>query len=414
MDKYINKFIENPWFIRVIALIVALLLFENVHDERNETAVNVPQDQQSETIEEVPVTVYYDTETLVVSGVPETVTLTLSGPKTSLQQARIQRGFEVYVDLTDAKIGTQKVPIQIREISDNLKVTINPDSVTVSVQEKVTEEFTVEAEFSGEQLADGYISDQAIIEPKKVTITGAKDIIDSIGYVKAALDTKGQIKDTIKQKANILVLDHELNKLNVVVEPNQVDVTIPIKASSKTVPINLVQSGIPPEGVTIESVTLEQTEATIIASEEVLNRTDSVRVELDVSKIEEDTVLKQPVIISEGIVEVNPKTIKLTVNVSVSKTENKTISNLPIKIEGLSEQYMATIREPANGSSSLTVSGMREVIEQLNPSHFSVFVDVSTLEEGDHTVNINVNGPEDISWHLEQETARISITQKEA
>ncbi|WP_077210518.1 YbbR-like domain-containing protein [Bacillus dakarensis] len=414
MDKYINKFIENPWFIRIVALVVALLLFENVQDERNETAVNVPQDQQSETIEEVPVTIYYDTETLVVSGVPETVTLTLSGPKTSLQQARIQRGFEVYVDLTDAKIGTQKVPIQIREISDNLKVTINPDSATVSVQEKVTEEFNVEAEFSGSQLADGYISDQAIIEPKKVTITGAKDIIDKIGYVKAALDTKGEIKETIKQKADILVLDNELNKLNVVVEPNQVEVTIPIKAASKTVPIRLEQSGTPPDGVTIESVTLEQTEATIIAPEEVLNRTDSVRVELDVSKIEEDTVLTQPVIISEGIVEVNPKTIKLTVSVSVSETEDKTISNLPIKIEGLAEEYMATFREPSSGSSSLTVSGMREVLQQLNSSDFTVFVDVSALEEGDHTVDINVNGPEDISWQLDRETARISITQKEA
>jgi YbbR domain-containing protein len=247
-----------------------------------------------------------------------------------------------------------------------------------------------------------------------VTITGAKDIIDSIGYVKAALDTKGEIKETIKQKADILVLDSELNKLNVVVEPNQVEVTIPIKASSKTVPIRLVQSGTPPDGVTIESVTLEQTEATIIAPEEVLNRTDSVRVELDVSKIKEDTVLTQPVIISEGVVEVNPKTIKLTVSVSVSETENKTISNLPIKIEGLSEQYNATFREPSNGSSSLTVIGMREVLEQLNSSHFTVFVDASSLEEGDHTVDINVNGPEDITWQLDSETAQISITQKEA
>lgn len=85
MDKYINKLIENKWFIRVIALVLALLLFENVNEE-NKSVVNVPQDQESEVIEAVPVTSYYDADNLVVTGVPETVKLTLSGPRSNLQQ----------------------------------------------------------------------------------------------------------------------------------------------------------------------------------------------------------------------------------------------------------------------------------------------------------------------------------------
>ena len=101
MNKYIDKLIESPWFIRIVALLLALLLFENVYEE-NGQEVNVPQDKQVEVIEDVPVKVYYDTENLVVTGVPETVTLTLSGPRSNLTQAVTQRAFEVYVDLTEA------------------------------------------------------------------------------------------------------------------------------------------------------------------------------------------------------------------------------------------------------------------------------------------------------------------------
>lgn len=411
MDKFINRLIENPWFIRVIALILALLLFENVNQE-NQSVINVPQDQDAEIIKNVPVTSYYDTENLVVSGVPETVTITISGPKSNLQQAVTQRGFEVYVDLTEAKIGTQEVPIQIRDISERLTVKIEPETVEVSVQEKVTKEFSVEAEFNTGILADGYISDAAEINPKKVKITGAKDVLDKISYVKATLDVKGPIQDTLKQEAEILVLDQELNKLDVVVEPRTVEVTIPIKASSKKVPIRIVENGAPPEGVVIDSITLENDEATIIAEKDLLDKTESVRVEVDVSEITGDTELSLPVIISDGIVSVDPQLVKVTIK--ANKSESKTLSNLPISIQGLSDQYKAAFRDPLNGSMNVTITGTTEAISSINASDFQVYVDASGLDAGDHDVKILVDGPDSVNWKLAKDTGRISITQKEA
>lgn len=411
MDKYIDKFIDNPWFIRILALILALLLFENVYEEKNETAVNVPQDHETETIENVPVKIYYDTENLVISGVPETVTVSLSGPKSSLQQARIQRGFEVYVDLTEAEIGTQQVPIQVKDISDKLNVRVDPDTASVSVQEKVTQEFSVEAEFNSNLLAEGYLSDKAVVNPNKVKITGAKNIIDSISYVKATLDVKGPIKETLTREADILVLDQELNKLNVVVEPKQVDVTIPVRVSSKKVPIQLVQSGTLPTGVNIQSVTLDKQEATIIGEADVLNNVQSVRVELDISKIEEDTDITLPVILSKGIVAVDPKTVN--VKVKVSKTDNKTLSNIPIKVQGLSEQYTVSFREPESGTTSLRLSGANESMEEVDASSFTIYIDASNLQEGDHEVGLHVDGPEGVNWQLEKDKVGISITEKD-
>ena len=47
-----------------------------------------------------------------------------------------------------------------------------------------------------------------------------------------------------------------------------------------------------------------------------LNATENVRVEVDVSTISENTELTLPVIISEGIKEVDPKTVKATIKVT--------------------------------------------------------------------------------------------------
>src|SRR3954470_19848898 len=218
-----DKMFDNPWFIKVLSLLLAVLLYSSIpHTGQKLTDVNVPGEQTTETINDIPVKVYYDTENLVVSGIPNTVDVTIKGPITHVQSAKALENFEVYVDLTNAKIGTQKVKLKIRNLSDKLTATMKPANVTVTVQEKITKEFRVEAEFDAGQIEDGYSAGQPSVEPNKVKITGAKSDIDRITYVKAALEEKDKLKETITKEARIKVLDKDLNKLNVVVEPQTV------------------------------------------------------------------------------------------------------------------------------------------------------------------------------------------------
>ncbi|UYZ22226.1 YbbR-like domain-containing protein [Mesobacillus jeotgali] len=409
-----DKWMDNPWFIKVVALVLAVLLFGSVpkNDPDKPGDVNVPSDEKVETIEEVPVKRIYDTDTLVVSGVPETVSVTLQGPKNLVQQAKTLRNFEVFVDLTDAEIGNQRVPITIKDVSDRLTVTIEPGYANVSIQEKVTKEFSVEAEFNGNIVEEGYIAEKPSVKPNKVQITGAKDVIDRITYVKATVNSSGKVSDTITREASILALDKDMNKLDVVVEPGVVEVTIPIKSSSKKVPIDIVRKGTPPSGVTIDSITLETKEAEIIADPGVLEKFDRVRVEVDVSKIEEDTEITLPVIIGEGIVRVSPETVKVAVKVTTASEIN--ISNVPIEIDGMDAGYEVNFLDPADGQTNLTVSGPSEIVSALSSDDFKVLIDVSELEEGNHEVEMKVTAPQNITWKLAKETASISVAKKDA
>ncbi len=409
MDK-LDKLFDNPWFIRIMALILALLLFENVIDQKTPEEENVPPGQDTEIVEEVPVKVYYDTENLVVTGVPRTVTIKLTGPKNIVQQAVTQRKFEVYVDLSDAEIGKQKVPIEIRDISEKINVEIDPPSAIVSVQEKVTQVFNVDPEFNSALLPNGYVEKQRMAEPKQVKITGAKDIVDSIAFVKATLDLKNPKKETFTEQATVLAFDKNLNKLDVIIEPQTVQVTVVIEANTKKVPIRIREVNSLPDGVEIESLSLNIDEAMIIGTEEALAKTNFVNVELDLSQIKRNTIITLPVTLPEGIVESDPA--KVDVTVKVRRTESRTLTNLPIHVKGLPDDYMVSF---IDGSEvDLVVFGKDEDIGNLKGSDFEVYIDVSGLKEGEHQVPIKVKGPDRADWEPEKSSVKIRITKEEA
>ncbi|WP_264741024.1 YbbR-like domain-containing protein [Cytobacillus firmus] len=434
MDKLIDKLVDTRWFMKIVALILALFLFDSVYDaDKDLKDINVPGQQDSGIVENVPVKSYYDTENLVVTGIPETVDLSIEGPKSHLEQAKKLQNFEVYIDLTNAEIGSQRVEIKIRDISDKLDVTINPQYADVTVHEKVTQEFKVDAEFNNGLLGEGYSADAASAEPKTVKITGAKEVIERISFVKATLDVKGPITETITDEATVRVLDREMNKLDVIVEPQVIQVTVPVKQLSKTVPVTIVRKGDPQDGVTINSIELDVNEASITGREEILNETESVRVEVDVSKIEKDTVLTLPVIIPNGISAVDPKTVKASVDVSTEvnvneednteepaeeteaqeQEETKTFSSLPINLAGLAEEYEAVLKNPASGRTSITVTGKSSTVQDLKAEDFNLYLSLADLGEGDHEVPINVDGPSGVDIKTAAGKATITITQKE-
>ncbi|MBB6447884.1 CdaR family protein [Bacillus benzoevorans] len=422
MDKWLDKLIDNRNFMKLVALVMALLLFGSIYDSNNETNdINIPGEQDKETIADIPVKSYFDTDNLVVSGVPETVKVTLKGPKPNLQNAKAQKDFEVYADLSQAKVGRQRVQLQIRNLSDKLSAEIDPEYVNVTVQEKVSKEFNVEVEFNKKMVAEGYEAGPAIVKPGRVKVTGGKSDIESISYVKAIVETGGNLNSTFDKSAPVFAFDKYFKKLNVTIEQETVRVTIPIKLANKKVPIEVVEKGTPPDGVTIDSITLDTKEVKISGSEEVLNATEKVRIEVDVSTIGRNTELDLPIIIPEGIKESEPKMVKAAVKVTLDSeeaittnvAETKTFSDLPISITGLSEELSLTFQNPPGGKTSVTVKGTNEEMEKITESDFQLSLNAANLKEGEHEVQIQVTGPENANWSLANEKARIIIQAKQ-
>lgn len=444
MDRILN----NKWSIRIIALLLAAILFTSVHaSNKDTTSFSTTSSSDTEVIENVPVKVYYDKTNLYISGVPETVTVTISGPRSIVQSAKAQQDFTVYADLKNASIGTQEVKLQVKDLSDRLKVKIDPASVSVNVQEKVTKKFSVDVELSKSVIADGYQAGTPIIDPKKVSITGAKDTIEQIAYVKATLEDDGNHKSEFTDKATVSVFDSNLNKLDVDVSPQEVEVTVPVEKVGKSVPVKIKQEGTPESDIEISSMTPDKSEVVVVGDDAVLDKIKEIEIPIDVSKIKADTVKEVTVPVPNGAKSVQPTTIEVkikTIKKSEANTEtntsdnnknddtdsndstkddsgdndtkiSKSFSNIQVYMSGLKSTLDAQMITPANGKVSVTITGEKKTIDGISAKDLSVIANLSKGKAGDYSIPLELNGlPDNVAYVINPTNADFILTEKEA
>src|SRR5690606_25178842 len=99
----------RPWFLRITALALAIILFFSVQAEEDKKTGSSPIGDSQDILRDVPVEVYFDNENLVVTGVPKTVNMSIDGPSNLVQSTKLLKDFTLKVDLTDLRLGRHTV-----------------------------------------------------------------------------------------------------------------------------------------------------------------------------------------------------------------------------------------------------------------------------------------------------------------
>ncbi|PLT28748.1 CdaR family protein [Peribacillus deserti] len=428
-----DRLMKTPWFIKIIAFSLAALLFVSINFQpdakKGSSGFSTTSKTSTETVEGVEVDVYYDSENLVVKGVPEKVDVTLKGPKSIVLSAKNQRDFKVSVDLADAVIGEQKVPIQVENLSDKLTAVVKPNQATVTVQEKITKEYSVLPQYNENLLEDGYTAGVPTADPERVRITGAKDIMEQISIVRASIELEQGVNETVERRAKVRALDKNLNNLDVSIEPSSVDVRIPIQLPSKKVSVIPYQTGKLQDGVDIQSININPREIILYGKESELNKIQNIRVPVNVNNIDSSTNFEHNIQLPEGIYRASDEKVSVSVKAGKQKEElkdekeeqeaaaeqiSKTFSNIEIIPAGLPEDYDLTFVTPSNGSLNITVTGPPEKIKALTESDIQLSIDASKLPEGRSETAVLTNLPDDLSWKTPYEKAAVDLVKKEA
>ncbi|SIT88137.1 CdaR family protein [Edaphobacillus lindanitolerans] len=445
-----DKFMDNPWFLRGVAFVLAVLLFLVVKTEEDQ-AGRAAAGTDIAVLQDVPVEVFYDDENLVVTGVPESVNLTIEGPANIVQTTRALKDFTLFVDLRSLVMGSHTVRIQHENLSDKLDVRIDPDTVDVMIEERITREFRVDPELNERLLAENYIINSIETDPATVMVTGAKSIVDSISFVKASISAEGGIDGPIEQQARVRVLDRELNKLNVDIEPAEVTVKADISEYTRNVPITLKRTGELPEGISVNEMTTATDTVKVSGPKSVLDKLEEIPVEVDLAKVTGTGKLSVEVPKPSGVTKVSPGKIEINVktnkkesdeaqadaeetdepetdaeqtendksediaakppaeseetpppaepeegNSSAEVEESQELNGMMIEIRGLVEGKKGEIVQPPNGQLNLTLKGKRAALASAAKKDFAVFVDATGLPDGESSLNVQVNGPEGI------------------
>ncbi len=421
-----DKLLKSHWFVKITAFLVALMMYTSVNitnQEANENNTEIPNTGE-EIFKTVPLEAEYDDDKYVLMGLPDRVKVEFNGSRADLTKLGLQRGQTAYVDLSDKGPGQYEANLKIDNIPNGIEYTFEEPTVTVTLHEKKTETFPVTVQLLDEdQLAEGYIAGTPEIEQDEIEITGAKEIIDEIKYVRAFVNV-GDAKETFTREVKIQALNKSYDPIDITIDPSTTEVTIPIDNPNKNIPVSIERKGSVPDGIEVKSITAEDKEITIHAPKDVLDQLDTINIPVDLSNITEDETIEVEVPLPEGAFYTSPKKVK--VNIDVEQVEEssgdspnetastKTFKDLPIQIMGLGDDQEGTIREPENGLMDLTVSGMEEDLNDLSEDKITAFVDAEDLSEGEHDVNIEVRLPESFTYDSKLKKATLTISERTA
>nr|WP_244244606.1 CdaR family protein [Marinilactibacillus kalidii] len=272
----------------------------------------------------MPIDIDIDRDRYFVSGIPETATIRLEGPQAILTQTLAAQNFSIVTpDLNELGPGTHNVSLEATGVSNQLDYSISPSEFSLTIEQKRVEEHDVRVEFNASShLSEGYSAGVPVLSSEKVRISGAESTMDEIADVMVVVVPEdSDITEDIDMTINVLVLNEIGDPLNVNIDPQQIDVTIPVEGTQRTVPIVLKEAGTVDENYnyTLEFAQGEPENVTVAGETEALEALKNFSVDVDVSGITESTVRTVPLILPEGITEVDPQELEVLIRVTTEE-----------------------------------------------------------------------------------------------
>lgn len=324
---------DSPIIKKILSVFLAVVLFSFVNIEnQSRFQSSSPTDgasiTSSETISNLPIEVNIDTDKYFVSGIPDSATMRIEGPQAILFQTIATQNFTVSTpDLNQLDPGTHSVELIAEGLSNDLKSSISPSVVNLTIEEKEVKEYDLSIEIDDEiDLADGYEIIKPSLSQNIVTISGASSTMEEIDEVIVRLSSdESDIKKDILSSAQVLVLNSEGELLNVNVSPQRVEILAPVIRTKKSLPIVLEEGKGKVPGYRYKFSLGEDEETKIIAQgdPDVLGDLSNFTIEVNFQGLTETSLVKVPVgNLPEGIEEVDREEVEVLIEVERIEEDN--------------------------------------------------------------------------------------------
>jgi len=304
MRMKFKLFPENPNFLKVVAFLLALILWFFVTGDRKDLGLEVRR-----SFSNIPLTYRNLGQDLAVVGLEESVTLSLQG----LPQAfdgLTPADLEAYVDLSGRQEGRHELRINAVAPPGVSIVSIEPAKVTVLLEDVITRQISVEEEIRGEP-AGGKIVEDVAFEPAEVFIRGPRRRIELVEKVVFRLDISGQ-EEKLAESLRLYPLDRGGTFVQgITVIPESVEVQVTFALPQKDLPVKPVFVN---EEREIEAVMVDPPQVTVMGPRWLLEELDGIPTEkIDLRGRENVFIIDEVLLdLPEGVT-VNKDTVKVRV-----------------------------------------------------------------------------------------------------
>ncbi|MCO5489707.1 CdaR family protein [Enterococcus hirae] len=350
-----------------VALLFSIILYFNANGQTMQNTLS-GNESYSQTASDVSIQLLYDTDKYYIHGYENTTTVKLASANRIQLMAEANedtRTFRVTADLAHLGEGTHEVPLKIKNLSSAVTAKLQPETITVTIEKKVTKDFEVKAILPTETTPSGYNLTETTVDPTKVTITTGDKTLAEIHQVVAKVNPSMITDDGVNSNVSVQALNSAGEPLSIVSDPVQVNVTSDAIKPKKTVSLYGIQQGTKGEGIKNYNFKFSELEAEVTGTTEQLAQIgDSIAVPIDISGITHRTTRTIQIPVEQGM-NVSPKSVKVEITpVLESTTSDSSVD----KNQSSTKRNDSTTSTTKSTTSSTSLSSVQTESKQTSES----------------------------------------------
>lgn len=393
-----DRFLQNNTVLRIIAVILSCILWLTV----NAPASSSPTNQGGTIQRQFPFQVQVETASdMVATQISSpTAVVTVNADVLSISSLSSQM-LGVAVIANARGLGPGKHTVSLGTVNmPAFNYTISPSTISIVLEKKTQLQRNVKISVQGTP-ASGYMAGTPTTDTPVVQIKGSKEVVESVNSVVANISIQGS-KASVTKSVPLIALNSAGKPVTgVEVIPANVNVTVPIEAPqvNATVVPQVVGSLAP--GYAVSGVTISPSSVVVYGAPNSLPKTDSISVPVDVAGLRKTTTLQTQIPLVPGVTQILPSKVQVTVTVEASAS--KFLTGVPIQVQNVPSGKQVTLVGP--NKVNITVSGPKSLIDTLNASSITAYIDASQLTAQSTSAPVNVLLP---NW---LQVSQISLNQ---
>lgn len=417
----IQSLLENSNGLKITSVFIALLMFVTI----NQVGSPIWKNYFVKTgyIEGVPISVNYDQDKYVITGIPETVNVNINGSENNVQAVlNTQDNLIGNLQLNYKGTGNYSVSSEKVEFNNtsNVKITPTISNFDIEVQDLVSEQQSVDINYiNGNDAVKGYLLEEPSVSTNLVEISGGNTDVASVAAVRGTIDLDQIDTNKEEQVFNVDLIPYgstgEIVN-GVEVSPKSIEVTQSFEMQTKKVPVsfsakNYTDGQYITDLCTLDTETCEginDIQVEIYGEKSKVQASQFVEYQLDFSSYDDEqkTIAITPSLES-GIysLEANPKELSAQINDGVTKK----IEDVPIEINNLQSSISVT----EELTSAVTIIGPSDIVKGVDADDIKLNVDMTNVKTANTTeLNVNIEENDDYNIILPSNTIDV-VTEKE-
>lgn len=390
-----DKWLSHPTSLKIIAVVIGLLLWAVVHFDPESPPNQVASSIDTREFAAVKVgTQGLDPETQHLRLIePSVVQLLVEGNLPDLMSATP----EVWVDVSGLGEGVHDLVVRY-DLPNRVRLRqMTPTRVKVDIMPVQTMEFEAMIDTVGTP-ANGYKVGEPIVKPNnRVFVRLPKDRLNDVASVRAVIDVDGVEANVVEQKVRLTAYDSSGSVIeDAILNPNVVEVEVPITKPFKKLPLELKLTGRLSAGLSIAKLKPAVDTVTVYGPQDALDKLEFYDgAVVNLAAVKQSGTLTLDLVPGGALAAIEPK--QLAIEVELEPSETITLPQIPVTVVGLSEGLEAAFEQPEGAVTDLNVTGAPSVLAELTAKDVQVIADLNGLPAGRHAVILDVHLPQFVS-----------------